>query len=155
MGFKNYFCFHINTTLYFPISLIKRTFSNHKMKPHSPTFLSTFLLKQCRYDVICFRLIVLQHSIGRSTVWRNWTANTSNRSSKKNQMAKSSRFTEKKLWNTVQIEKRQETRDTKREIRRPTWKLGPNQPWIFQTRNTTETNNIIAAGKYHLISPSK
>lgn len=33
MGFKNYFCFHINTTLYFPISLIKRTFSNHKMKP--------------------------------------------------------------------------------------------------------------------------
>ena len=27
--------------------------------------------------------------------------------------------------------------------------------WLFQTRNTTETNSVIAAGKYHLISPSK
>lgn len=27
--------------------------------------------------------------------------------------------------------------------------------WLFQTRNTTETNNVIATGKYHLISPSK
>lgn len=27
--------------------------------------------------------------------------------------------------------------------------------WLFQTRNTTETNNVIAAGKYHLILPSK
>lgn len=44
-------------------------------------------------------------------------------------MAKSSRFTEKKLWNTAQIEKRQETKGKKREIRRPTWKPGPNQPW--------------------------
>jgi hypothetical protein len=41
-------------------------------------------------------------------------------------MAKSSWFTEKKLWNTVQVEKRQETRDKKRKIGRPTWKPGPN-----------------------------
>lgn len=27
--------------------------------------------------------------------------------------------------------------------------------WLFQTRNTTETNNVIAEGEYHLISPSK
>lgn len=42
MGFKNYFCFHINTTLYFPISLIKRTFSNHKMKPPHRLFCQLF-----------------------------------------------------------------------------------------------------------------
>lgn len=42
MGFKNYFCFHINTTLYFPISLIKRTFSNHKMKPPLRLFCQLF-----------------------------------------------------------------------------------------------------------------
>lgn len=27
--------------------------------------------------------------------------------------------------------------------------------WLFQTRNTTEKNNVIVAEKYHLISPSK
>lgn len=27
--------------------------------------------------------------------------------------------------------------------------------WLFQTRNTTETNNVIAAGEYHLILLSK
>lgn len=42
MGFKNYFCFHINTTLYFPISLIKRTFSNHKTKPLPRLFCQLF-----------------------------------------------------------------------------------------------------------------
>lgn len=42
MSFKNYFCFHINTTLYFPISLIKRTFSNHKMKPPHRLFCQLF-----------------------------------------------------------------------------------------------------------------
>lgn len=42
MGFKNYFCFHINTTLYFPISLIKRKFSNHKMKPPHRLFCQFF-----------------------------------------------------------------------------------------------------------------
>lgn len=42
MGFKNYFCFYINTTLYFPISLIKRAFSNHKMKPPHRLFCQLF-----------------------------------------------------------------------------------------------------------------
>lgn len=59
---------------------------------------------------------------------------------KKQQMAKSSRFTEKKLWKTVQIERRQETRGTKRKIGRPTWKPGPNQPW---------KSMVISNKKYH------
>ena len=45
----------------------------------------------------------------------------------------------KKLWNTVQIEKRQETKG-KKKIGRPTWKPGPNQPW---------KSMVISNKKYH------
>ena len=47
---------------------------------------------------------------------------------------------EEKLWNTVQIEKRQETRSTKRKVGRPVWKPGPNHPW---------KRMVISNKKYH------
>ena len=45
-----------------------------------------------------------------------------------------------KLWNTVQIEKRQEARGTKRKVGRPAWKPGPNHPW---------KRMVISTKKYH------
>lgn len=129
MGFKNYFCFHINTTLYFPISLIKRTFSNHKMKPPHRLFCQLF------YSSSVVITLFVSDQLSFSIQSGNQRYEETEQQIRRIGRQKSSRWQnrrgsqKKKLWNTVQIEKRQETRGTKRKIGRPTWKPGPNQPW--------------------------
>lgn len=128
MGFKNYFCFHINTTLYFPISLIKRTFSNHKMKPPHRLFCQLFYSSS-----VVMTLFVsdqLSFSIQSGDQQYEETEQQIRRIGRQKAVdGKIVAVHKEKTLEHGPNWKRQETRGTKRKIGRPTWKPGPNQPW--------------------------
>lgn len=128
MGFKNYFCFHINTTLYFPISLIKRTFSNHKMKPPPRLFCQLF------YSSSVFMTLFVSDQLSFSIQLGDQRYEETEQQIRRIGRQKSSRWqnrrgSQRKNSGTWSKSKKGRRRRAQKKIGRPTWKPGPNQPW--------------------------
>lgn len=128
MGFKNYFCFHINTTLYFPISLIKRTFSNHKMKPPHRLFCQLF------YSSSVVMTLFVSDQLSFSIQSGNQRYEETEQQIRRIGRQKSSRWqnrrgSQRKNSGTRSKSRKGRRRGAKKKIGRPTWKPGPNQPW--------------------------
>lgn len=129
MGFKNYFCFHINTTLYFPISLIKRTFSNHKMKPPHRLFCQLF------YSSSVVMTLFVSDQLSFSIQSGDQQYEETEQQIRRIGRQKSSRWQNRRGSQRKNSGTRSKSRKgrrrgaKKKKIGRPTWKPGPNQPW--------------------------